>query len=418
MNKDINIVADNQFWMTGYFSTSEKPLNTFLKSITTTKGAWVFKVLSDKDKEIMRNYYYPEVLHFNAECNKCICMHINKKISINSVEIFIDKIQVSLLPFNILIYSISMNCTQVVIKDMLKVFTQIRQISRYGALESIQPFVDIAIEPIRQLYALVTGKMCTKNQQLVENGNKLKLYQSVILDRTVLQTENTDHLLYCLGTLGLNDPTSHNGTPLSYMTDLITKYKIAVYNHWSALSLLDTMTYLSDREVEHYTRDLWHTDYFELIYLYQLYRKIFLYRTNSEFRLKTRPVHHIHNELEYFDNHYTYHFVSYNFLPNLINNMVESSLEIAEEMKQMNNIVKCTVLGEREKRDKRTNSVLTWLTIITSLSAIFDLVVGIWGNKLSMLKDLWWIFLIVGVIIAIIIIVTILLIHKRQKIKV
>ena len=48
----------------------------------------------------MQNYYYPEVVHFYAECNKCLSMKINKTISINNVEIYIDKIHVSILPFN------------------------------------------------------------------------------------------------------------------------------------------------------------------------------------------------------------------------------------------------------------------------------------------------------------------------------
>lgn len=378
MNK-MDIIVDNQFWFSGYFSTVESSSRTFLKNVDAGRTSWERRVVSEEYKLEMLNVYYPEIIHFYSECNQSFSMPINKDITIGDAEtkdlisIHIDKIQISLLPFNTLIYSIGMSCAQVNMEVMLKVFNQLRQISRYNQQQNIQEFVDTAIVPIRELYKQVTGRCVEHNYQLVENGNKLKIYQIVTINNELLHSSYADNLLYSLGTLSMNDSSDHMGSNEEYVQNILAKYKIAVFNNWVALPLLDSMTFMCDEGMKSYVKDSWRTDYFELIYIYQLYRKIFLYRTNSEFRLRKRPINKIQNDLEDFDNHYTYHFISYNFLPNLLNKVVESSQEIADEQEEMKNILKRTVQAETELREKRSNYFLTFLAIITSFSTIWDL---------------------------------------------
>lgn len=378
MNK-MDIIVDNQFWFSGYFSTVESSSRTFLKNVDAGRTSWERRVVSEEYKLEMLNVYYPEIIHFYSECNQSFSMPINKDITIGDAEtkdlipIHIDKIQISLLPFNTLIYSIGMSCAQVNMEVMLKVFNQLRQINRYNQQQNIQEFVDTVIVPIRELYKQVTGRCVEHNYQLVENGNKLKIYQIVTINNELLHSSYADNLLYSLGTLSMNDSSDHMGSNEEYVQNILTKYKIAVFNNWVALPLLDSMTFMCDEGMKSYVKDSWRTDYFELIYIYQLYRKIFLYRTNSEFRLRKRPINKIQNDLEDFDNHYTYHFISYNFLPNLLNKVVESSQEIADEQEEMKNILKRTVQAETELREKRSNYFLTFLAIITSFSTIWDL---------------------------------------------
>lgn len=378
MNK-MDIIVDNQFWFSGYFSTVESSSRTFLKNVDAGRTSWERRVVSEEYKLEMLNVYYPEIIHFYSECNQSLSMPINKDITIGDAEtkdlipIHLDKIQISLLPFNTLIYSIGMSCAQVNMEVMLKVFNQLRQISRYNQQQNIQEFVDTVIVPIRELYKQVTGRCVEHNYQLVENGNKLKIYQIVTINNELLHSSYADNLLYSLGTLSMNDSSDHMGSNEEYVQNILTKYKIAVFNNWVALPLLDSMTFMCDEGMKSYVKDSWRTDYFELIYIYQLYRKIFLYRTNSEFRLRKRPINKIQNDLEDFDNHYTYHFISYNFLPNLLNKVVESSQEIADEQEEMKNILKRTVQAETELREKRSNYFLTFLAIITSFSTIWDL---------------------------------------------
>ena len=378
MNK-MDIIVDNQFWFSGYFSTVESSSRTFLKNVDAGRTSWERRVVSEEYKLEMLNVYYPEIIHFYSECNQSFSMPINKDITIGDAEtkdlipIHIDKIQISLLPFNTLIYSIGMSCAQVNMEVMLKVFNQLRQINRYNQQQNIQEFVDTVIVPIRELYKQVTGRCVEHNYQLVENGNKLKIYQIVTINNELLHSSYADNLLYSLGTLSMNDSSDYMGSNEEYVQNILTKYKIAVFNNWVALPLLDSMTFMCDEGMKSYVKDSWRTDYFELIYIYQLYRKIFLYRTNSEFRLRKRPINKIQNDLEDFDNHYTYHFISYNFLPNLLNKVVESSQEIADEQEEMKNILKRTVQAETELREKRSNYFLTFLAIITSFSTIWDL---------------------------------------------
>lgn len=375
----MDIIVDNQFWFSGFFSTVESSSRTFLKNVDAGRTSWERRVVSEEYKLEMLNVYYPEIIHFYSECNQSFSMPINKDITIGDAEtkdlipIHIDKIQISLLPFNTLIYSIGMSCAQVNMEVMLKVFNQLRQISRYNQQQNIQEFVDTVIVPIRELYKQLTGRCVEHNYQLVENGNKLKIYQIVTINNELLHSSYADNLLYSLGTLSMNDSSDYMGSNEEYVQNILTKYKIAVFNNWVALPLLDSMTFMCDEGMKSYVKDSWRTDYFELIYIYQLYRKIFLYRTNSEFRLRKRPINKIQNDLEDFDNHYTYHFISYNFLPNLLNKVVESSQEIADEQEEMKNILKRTVQAETELREKRSNYFLTFLAIITSFSTIWDL---------------------------------------------
>ena len=295
MNK-MDIIVDNQFWFSGYFSTVESSSRTFLKNVDAGRTSWERRVVSEEYKLEMLNVYYPEIIHFYSECNQSFSMPINKDITIGDAEtkdlipIHIDKIQISLLPFNTLIYSIGMSCAQVNMEVMLKVFNQLRQISRYNQQQNIQEFVDTVIVPIRELYKQVTGRCVEHNYQLVENGNKLKIYQIVTINNELLHSSYADNLLYSLGTLSMNDSSDHMGSNEEYVQNILTKYKIAVFNNWVALPLLDSMTFMCDEGMKSYVKDSWRTDYFELIYIYQLYRKIFLYRTNSEFRLRKRPI--------------------------------------------------------------------------------------------------------------------------------
>ena len=375
----MDIIVDNQFWFSGYFTTAESSRKAFLNNVDAGRTSWERRVVSEEYKLGMQNVYYPEIIHFYSECNQSFSMSIDKDILIedawtkNEISVHIDKIQISLLPFNTLIYSIGMSCTQVRMDVMLNVFNQLRQISRYNQQQNIQAFVDLVILPIRELYLQLTGKAIEHNYQLVENGNKLKIYQIVTVDSKLLHSSQVDNLLYSLGTLSINDPSDHMGSNEEYVQNILKKFKIAVFNNWAALSLLDSLTFMCDEGTKPYVKDSWRTDYFELIYLYQLYRKIFLYRTNSEFRLSKRSIDHIQRDLEDFDNHYTYRYISYNFLPNLMNKVIESSLEITEEQEQMTNILNRTVQAETELREKRSNYFLTFLAIMTSCSTIWDL---------------------------------------------
>jgi hypothetical protein len=145
----MDIIVDNQFWFSGYFSTVESSRKTFLKNVDAGLTSWKPRMVSEEYKLEMLNVYYPEIIHFYSECTQSFSMPINKEIKIedawtkNLISIYIDKIQISILPFNTLIYSIGMSCTQVNMEVMLNVFNQLRQISRYNHQQNIQEFVDI-----------------------------------------------------------------------------------------------------------------------------------------------------------------------------------------------------------------------------------------------------------------------------------
>ena len=367
-----NLSVDNQLWLSGYFSTSSSLVKDFLKNVDKGSLGWSRVVISDDVVMDMNNFYYPEVVDFHVNKKLHVVLNIDQYVWVGDKQVHVDKIRLSLMPFNILIYSIGLHVEHVELSQMFSILNQLRQINSYDRNESVGEFVNVAIQPVRELYALLSGNKYERNSQLVENGNKLKIFQVVTTSHVLHQLPNANNLLYSLGTLSMNDPDDYMSSSEEYIESVLRTNKVSVFNNWSALSLLDTMTFLTDSGIRDYVRTNWLTDYFELIYLYQLYRKIFLYRTNNAFRLKRMPTKKLQQDIDVFNNHYSFSYISYNFLPNILNNTIELTFEISEELEQINQVVNRVLQLETEHREKQSNTFLTFLAVIASFSAIWD----------------------------------------------
>ena len=214
------------------------------------------------------------------------------------------------------------------------------------------------------------------------DSKKLKTYTVIETDidmntKDGIKLEN--QLLFEMGTvspIGSSSEQSSNLCPSSeYFEKTINNNKISIFNNWSGLCLLDTFTVLittpqKERSVFENAED----SYFPM-FIHNFYLKAFLFEINTEIisdhslNTKNRLKRDMFIEVR---NNYDFSYISYNFLPNLIFNKHRQSLEIDKEIEFMENKIENLNNYIQERQDKKTNTFLAYITILTLGSAFWD----------------------------------------------
>ena len=204
--------------------------------------------------------------------------------------------------------------------------------------------------------------------------NQLKLF-TIINDPSVKRiTDEQDKTLFELshtmpiGTIkaGLDDkPTD------SYYQEILRTNSISVYDNWKAISLLDSFTRLSCSYPDPFKT--WEHDYFH-IYIHCLYSKFQLYYFNSQltdllqFNKQTQT---IRDRFVEFVNDYSLPYISYKFLPNLLYEKMNASLEVQKEQDAMERKIDRLNEAYQNKKSKQLNSLLLVISIL-SLASVFN----------------------------------------------
>ena len=116
----------------------------------------------------------------------------------------------------------------------------------------------------------------------------------------------------------------------------------------------------------------WRSSYFRMIYLHSLFLKFYLFRLNMRFRKGCFKASALDDELLAFENKYCFHKISYNFLPLQIYKAIDRSFEISEEREQLYHLIAMESRQAEEKNDRKVNSLLLFLTLLTMFSTIWD----------------------------------------------
>ena len=200
----------------------------------------------------------------------------------------------------------------------------------------------------------------------MENGNKFKLFH------IVESGDLSDEFLYSCATLSRYEPDSPFSASREYFEKTIAESRLNIFNNWKALMLLDTVTFCA-KELSDFTKGIWTNDYFGMIYLYELYRKTYLYRQNLLFRSRRESPEVLHEQLKYFERKYTFSSISYNFLPNDVDKVIEQGLGTAKVERDVYRVIDQEVESKSAERESRSNVFLTFLTCVASLSAVWDI---------------------------------------------
>jgi len=201
-------------------------------------------------------------------------------------------------------------------------------------------------------------------------GNKLKTYSVTNLQNEILEYRN---LLFDLATASLvrlNDEKSFFSPSQKYCDSIYERHSISVFNNWHALSLFDSFTVLGFNISN--IDQTWGTTY-HFIYVHCLRMKFYMFRVNAELTNITsleKNSEQLRNSfIEYIDKH-NFKMISYNFLPNLIYQKINQSLDIQAEINDLEHKISNISLLFKEAIDKRLNKILLLVAILGLSSGI------------------------------------------------
>lgn len=221
----------------------------------------------------------------------------------------------------------------------------------------------------------IAGEASAKISLKINFGTKLKSFLVINTNNYELSGQQANEMLFDLGNL-LPIGTTHNESPnlsltKDYYDEIIKKDLISVYRNWTALSLYDTFTVIGD----HLDPITWGETYFSS-YIHCLHLKFSLFRINMElsddYKLKLSSQRIKYDFVNFLNNHNFYQ-ISYNFLPNIIYEKICSGLHIQQEVEALERKVKEIDLFYDNIRNQRINSFLLVITIISFISAVWDM---------------------------------------------
>lgn len=392
------MIVSSTVFLCGYFSTPT-PFNP-----TNLPEGWDCVENNDSQIEALQNYYFSEFVDFytkdvlvlkksvQSDISICIEESINfvdkqKKENLKQVPFRIEDICIYQMPMSMSVFAIRIKFTDLEENDIVRCLKKLRSCC-YFNLEKVGSFVQKAISLVNDAYRCCGGTaqpLTIKDSvysysHLVEHGNKFKIFQIVVSDSLPDDVDVLNKYIYSLGTLSpkseeLSFDTDHNG----HYESLMREGYISIYKKWKALAMLDTVTILAENPTES-TFKTWTDTYFGKIYVYELYRKSFLYRLNFDFRRSTRDAKALQEDMKRFERNYAFANISYNFLPSLIDSTIENALGSKADEANINHVINQEISERDEKRENKTNHLLLLLSALAAFSAVWDL--------LSLVKDL------------------------------
>ncbi|MBR5169175.1 MAG: hypothetical protein IKW85_01240 [Muribaculaceae bacterium] len=394
--------------------------------------------LSEQEKYKGKRYYYPEFIDFcHSSSFDTGCVRLNRSVE-KSVSITVDvrgefhiftfqvkEITLYLFPQHMVLYSIRIEQDTTSLDDCSSLLYALRYIDAFET-EPYLDFYHVAVQPIVQVYDALKTSSLQNSTQLVENGNKMRVFQVINAPANTidgLDDEKKRHLLYKLATFSSITGKAID-TPSEDWQTTNKKCYVAVFDSWTALSMLDTFTILAaDCESQIVN---WVDHYFGQIYIQALFQKVCLFDFNNRFRheLKeqgnratSKQVTALVKEFEGFERSCCFNRISYNFLPQLISDAISNSLEINDEMRQLY----CVMAKERTRNEeasrKKMNSLLLAISFLTLFSAIWD-ACSMFNEMMSFKSHFgstFWGFRIIGLIMAFVVIGVLVYLYRRKR---
>ena len=288
-------------------------------------------------------YYFPDFVHFcfggcSKEDNAVgryslktegeFHVSVGCREKVRSVGVRTPEILLFMFPFKMAQFAIRIELDTDNDDDITAAVAVMRNINRCknGGLEE---YCETALSPIVEAFRSMNMESPAEDakfdyRRLVENGNKLKIFQIACLGKDRWSSDNVDQLLFEIGTtapIGSSDGKSVDSPSETFFKEMMSRDTLSVYNNWKALFLFDTTTIICGDSPEWLLKN-WTEDYFGMIYICQLYRRNYLFRLNRRFRFERENVGCLENESVDFERRCCFHNISYNFLPEMFNHRV------------------------------------------------------------------------------------------------
>lgn len=355
------------------------------------KDGWREETISRKDLDILYGIYYKGFIDSlitggeqgaadkNPErprhmiLEEGIACHIeNDSFTGGTYSFELCRLHLFVFPYSITLFSIETETSlqSLCMNDITLAGCLLRNASRYDSLENASP------EYIAGLQALL--KLCKPCEEsggnpyagLLCTGNKLKIFQIIKSD------DLSDELLFELGTLSQTGCVADSNNAFSpseaYFKETVRQYHISIFNNWTALSLMDTFTIAMKPDCR--TDGIWKSHYFRLIYIHAFYQKTLLFVLNRRFRSSEgkENMKRLVLEMKRQESHYAFSDISYNFLPQTLYKAMDEGMNIGAEREKLHSILEQEAQRQEELATARLTRVLTFLTVLTSLSVLYD----------------------------------------------
>lgn len=348
-----------------------------------------------QEREVYETYlkfYYPEFVEFSLQTSASAAgrsvsrysMPINQNFSMSlfgrkDYQLTIGSVSLYIMPCNLLIYAIRVEQDGASMDDITAALAILRNVNGYASATIGEPFMYV-LRLLDKLYdecmdadLPLPEKKPGSYTHLIENGNKLKIFQIAELNESIRQKEQNE-LLFETGTLapiGSYAVQNAQSSSPEYFNTIMEKNKISIFNGWKGLALLDTFTIIG-YDVPPFLWKNWQADYFEMIYMHSIFLKFYLYRTNLFFRKKVCKLSKLMEEFVEFERSYYFNKISYNFLPLEIRKALDSGLEINEEKEQLYHLIEQENEVQEKRSDRKMNNLLFFLTCLTIFSTVWD----------------------------------------------
>lgn len=344
-------------------------------------GAWHAVVKDAAEIGEYENFYYPDFVAFNfgdgrrgmARYRREVGREVRVCAFGTEYGLMVEDISLFVAPYGLLLFAVQVSMRSDDANDFTAVMSVLRNVTGYDPAAAGE-FADAALAPVAALHAALAeaaGKTDTCGYgRLVENGNKLKIFQIVELDDAEWRAADSDRLLFETAML-MRVGSSVESSSAEYYERTLRENRLSIYNNWKALALFDTFTMIGC-DVPAWLADNWKQDYFGMIYVSLLFNKLYLFRLNILFRKRLRKIDRLESEFDEFERTCRFGKISYNFMPLEVCAAVNRGLDIDSEEERLYRMIERENDRAEKRSDQHMNSLLFFLTCLAMISAVWD----------------------------------------------
>lgn len=360
----------------------------------------VWNTINFEEAEVvsLKRMFYAEFIDFFSDSctimKKSVGTDLQLPFRENTYNYHVDEVIIYQMPLGMTLFSICIKMKVTDLNDVTAVLSSLRMIDNYKD-DVHKAFIDAALMPVKRLYDMAVDNPMKTISALVENGNKLRLFQ-VVNEKTNegktdgMVYDNKDLLLYQLGSVAKVTTNIDDFSPSDeYLRKMLEESRISIFRNWQAFALMDTFTILSHDAADWLIKN-WTECYFKFIYIHSLFEKCYLFRLNKQLRLvmaehksaivrflavmgmKELNIYTLIGEFNQFDQQCRFHKISYNFMPLEMSNAIDRGLCISEELDMLDKVIEREKQRREEANDKMVNTLLFLLSTLTLGSAIWD----------------------------------------------
>ena len=359
---------------------------------------WNHWLFDEAEIIVLKRMFYAELIDFFSD--RCVLMR--KQVDSELLLSFrgspyrypVDELALYQMPMGMTLFSVRLKMTVADLNEVTAVLSSLRMIDYYQD-EVHKSFVEVALDPIKHVYDMSVNEPVPTISALVENGNKLRIYQVVNEkvcegDSNHIVYENRELLLFQLGSVSKVTTGIDDYSPADiYLQKVMEESSLSIFRNWQALALMDTFTVLATNAPTWLVEN-WITSYFTLIYIHALFVKCFLFRLNKQLRAvmtdqpsaitrllgalggENSEIYKLIRDFNQFDQQCRFHKISYNFMPLEMASAIDRGLCISEELELLDKVIEREKQRRDEANDRMVNTLLFILSTLTLGSAIWD----------------------------------------------